>query len=83
MIVYVALMRAYVAVGQRTVHVRRPRLQQVGEPEGQVADGDHQVAAHGRLHRPARGQTLSTQSNERLIAAVFVTTTYPHRKDAS
>ena len=34
--------------------MRRPGLQQVGESEGQVADGDHEVAAHRRLDRPAR-----------------------------
>ena len=33
--------RAYVAVGQGAVHVGRPGLQQVGEPERQVPDGDN------------------------------------------
>ena len=35
--------------------MRGPRLQLVGEAEGQVADRDHQVAAHCSLHPPAQG----------------------------
>ena len=46
-----------VAVGERAVHVWRPWLQQVGEPEGEVADGDDQVAAHRRLDGPVQGSS--------------------------
>lgn len=41
-----------VRIREGLVHVRSPRLQEVREPEGKVANRNDKIASHGRFHAP-------------------------------
>ena len=45
------------------IHLVRPGLQQVGEPESQVSHRDHQVAADAGLHIPVSMGTIDTDDS--------------------
>ena len=55
-----------VGVVEGLVHLVRPGLQEVGEPEGQIPHRDYQVAADARLHIPVC-TSLSTLKDARMV----------------